>query len=126
MSLFDWLRGRNDHHDLDTPSAVQPPSLLPGPGRTNVSPLAFGIENAIDLMRSLPFDENPELVLRVLRKTLRSTGVSVEQIIEAAKAREHALSSDASEQQAAIAQLEQQIVTRRAAIERLGTAHHET
>jgi hypothetical protein len=126
MSLFDWLRGKRDYQDLEASSAAQQPSLQPGQVRMSAPPSGYGIENAIELMRSLPFDENPELVLRVLRKTLRSTGVSVEQIVEAAKAREHALSSDATEQHAAIEQLEQQIVLRRATIERLGATHHET
>lgn len=131
MSLFDWLTGKREAVDFDAPSAAPAqapaPSLLPPHmGTMNAAPPGYSIENAIDLMRSLPFDENPELVLRVLRKTLRSTGVSVEQIIEGAKAREQAVTAEGAAQQAAIEQLEQQIVARRAEIERLAATLNET
>ena len=125
MSLFDWLRGKQQGGDFDAPAIAPAPSLLP-PAVMSPPPPAYSIENAIDLMRSLPFDENPELVLRVLRKTLRSTGVSVEQIIEAAKSREQALTVEGSAQVAAIEQLEQQIVARRAEIDRLAATLNET
>ncbi len=121
MSFFDWLQGKNKYSNLDAPS----PSLLAA-HTTSASPPAYGIENAIELMRGLPFDDNPELVLRVLRKTLRSTGVGVEQIVEAAKSREQALTAEGSAQVAAIEQLEQQIAARRAEIERLAATLNET
>jgi translation initiation factor IF-2 len=77
-------------------------------------------------MRALPFDENPELVLRVVRKTLRSTGVSVEEIIAAAQSRESVLSANAEKERAAIQQLEQQIATRRMHIESIESELEET
>ena len=130
MGLFDWLTGKRDYGDLGAaPPQVQAPSLLPpgpAPAPMAAPQPAFGIESAIDLMRGLPFDENPELVLRVLRKTLRSTGVSVEQIIASAIAREEALTAEGSAQVAAIEQLEQQIAARRAEIDRLAAALSET
>ena len=126
MSLFDWLRGKQQGGDFDAPGIAPAPSLLPPAVMSPPPPPAYSIENAIDLMRSLPFDENPELVLRVLRKTLRSTGVSVEQIIDAARSREQALTAEGSAQVAAIEQLEQQIVARRAEIERLAASLNET
>lgn len=128
MSLFDWLRGKQQHQagDFEAPGFAPAPSLLPAPPVMSPTPPAYGIENAIDLMRSLPFDENPELVLRVLRKTLRSTGVSVEQIVQAARSREQALSAEGNAQLQAIEQLEQQIVARRAEIDRLAATLNET
>ena len=126
MSLFDWLRGKPQGGDFEAPGIAPAPSLLPAPMMSPAPPPAYSIENAIDLMRSLPFDENPELVLRVLRKTLRSTGVSVEQIIEAAKSREQALTAEGSAQVAAIEQLELQIATRRSEIDRLAATLNET
>jgi len=41
----------------------------------------FGINAAIQLMRSLPVDQNPELVVTVIKTTLESLRVKVPDII---------------------------------------------
>jgi predicted RNase H-like nuclease (RuvC/YqgF family) len=46
-------------------------------------PAVYGIDRAIELMRSVPADDqNLQLVVQVIRSTLASTNVSVEAIIE--------------------------------------------
>jgi hypothetical protein len=77
-------------------------------------------------MRALPVGDNPELVLRVVRKTLRSFGVSVEDIIGAAKDRETKLSATLAQDRASIEQLERHIAGRRANIERTSEQLSET
>jgi len=48
----------------------------------------FGIERAMQLMRSLPTEQNPELVAMVITTTLESLDMNVQDIIEDAKSRQ--------------------------------------
>src|SRR5687767_11439442 len=92
MSFWDWLFGKAKTDDVVMPQAPSrvapprvptpnvppaPPSSVPSleapqmtsirmPMPSTVRPV-FSIQTAIELMRSLPIDENPDLVLRVLR-----------------------------------------------------------
>ena len=66
--------------------------LEPGAG----SP-AYGIQDAIKLMRSLPVDENTDLVVRVVKSTLESMNVSVADIVEDANRQEATLTSQMEE-----------------------------
>ena len=51
-------------------------------------PLRFGIDRAIQLMRNLPTEQNPELVAMVITTTLASLEMNVSEIIEDARARQ--------------------------------------
>ena len=51
-------------------------------------PKRFGIDRAIQLMRSLPTEQNPELVAMVITSTLESVDMHVTEIIEDARARQ--------------------------------------
>jgi len=138
MGLLDWLWGTNPNGSgagssiQARPSVPAPPLNAPGgasvaPAAPSVAPsAAYGIESAIDLMRTLPFDENPDLVLRVVRKTLRSIGVSVEDIIDSASLRETALMADAAKHRGVIEQLEQEIAARRTSIDHIERELAET
>lgn len=124
----------------NTPSTPNAPPAAPSsvpsleaPQMTNIRmPMpstvrpVFSIQTAIELMRSLPIDENPDLVLRVLRKTLKSTGVEVEEVIKSARSQEEAILGGVATDRAAIELLEQQIVVRKANITRLETELEET
>jgi predicted nucleic acid-binding Zn-ribbon protein len=48
----------------------------------------YGIDRAIQLMRSLPTDQNPELVAMVITSTLESLDMKVSEIIEDARSRQ--------------------------------------
>jgi len=80
--------GLPDTTSNGTSGTVAPPelpSIALGPG---VPPQKrFGIDRAIQLMRSLPTEQNPELVAMVIAGTLESLDMSVADIIEDAKAR---------------------------------------
>lgn len=144
MGLLDWLWGTNVNgsgagSSIQAGPSAPPQALNVGNGASAAAPAAsgaaapstgpsaaYGIESAIDLMRTLPFDENPDLVLRVVRKTLRSIGVSVEDIIDSASLRETALMADAAKHRGVIEQLEQEIAARRTSIEHIERELAET
>ena len=48
----------------------------------------YGIDRAIQLMRSLPTEQNPELVAMVITSTLESLEMNVAEIIDDAKSRQ--------------------------------------
>ena len=61
------------------------------------SALRYGIDEAIKLMRTLPVEENVELVVRVIKTTLESLRVRVGDIIDDASRRQDALRKKNSE-----------------------------
>ena len=79
---------------LDTKNGAPPGTTtahtMPAPtaGAAGATPpRRFGIDRAIQLMRSLPTDQNPELVATVIAGTLAAADVNVSDIIEDADAR---------------------------------------
>jgi len=58
------------------------------PAATTTPPVRFGIERAIQLMRALPTEQNPELVAMVITSTLESLEMNVSEIIEDARSRQ--------------------------------------
>jgi len=58
------------------------------PAPTTPPPKRFGIDRAIQLMRSLPTQQNPELVAMVITTTLASVDMNVAEIIEDARMRQ--------------------------------------
>jgi hypothetical protein len=80
---------------------------------------AFGIEDAIRLMRSLPADPNMDLVVRVVRVTLSAVNVSVDDIMQDAERKEKKVRESVATLENDVADLEKQLQDKRAAI----TAH---
>jgi hypothetical protein len=76
--------GRFDTRKPEPPGATAPqatsPSGMRGGGTTPQK--RYGIERAIQLMRSLPMDQNPALVATVITSTLTSLDMKVSDIIE--------------------------------------------
>ena len=66
------------------------PAPLPLKGGQPIAahPLKYGIAETIQLMRSLPAEQNGELVVRVVRATLASLNVRLPEIIEDASRKE--------------------------------------
>ena len=58
------------------------------PAATSTPPKRYGIDRAIQLMRALPTEQNPELVAMVITTTLASVDMNVSEIIEDAKTRQ--------------------------------------
>jgi hypothetical protein len=131
MRFWEWLFGSIKQFP---PAEVGPVARAPEPAPAPPPPPEppppppapqFGIEQAMALMRALPLDEDPDLVLKVVRKTLRSTGISVEELVASTRKREIDLSDGITSDHDAIAQLERDIVARRAHIEELVAQREE-
>jgi len=74
---------------------------------------AYGIADAILLMRSLPVDQNVDLVVQVIRATLASMNVKVGDIIEDAVRKEKATEAGISALHGKVAELERELEARR-------------
>jgi hypothetical protein len=90
-----------ENEDLE-PEAIETPSVVPIEHR-------FGIEDAIQLMRSLPTDPNSALVVRVVRVTLGAVNVSVEEIVADATRKEARIKEDIAALEGKIVELEGQL-----------------
>ena len=88
--------------------------------------MVFGIDNAIALMRSVPMDQNADLVIKVVRATLESLNVRVSDIVRDAEKRQGELEGRISVLKGEIGTLEKQMELRVAEIVRLEAAHSET
>jgi hypothetical protein len=86
----------------------------------------YGIEQAIQLMRALPVDQNPALVVAVIKTTLESLKVKVSDIISDADRKQKDLEERVANLKRAIADFEKEIETRREEIGRLEADHKET
>jgi hypothetical protein len=104
-------------------------SAQPRPGNdvgANGSAGGYGIAQAIGLMRSLPVDQNVELVVRVVRNTLESMNVQLPAIIDDALAKEAGLQDRIETLDGEIEALAEQIDLRRHEIVRLQAELKET
>jgi hypothetical protein len=86
----------------------------------------YGIDQAIQLMRALPVDQNPELVVAVIKTTLESLKVKVSDIIVDAEKKTKDLEERTANLRRAIADFEKEIETRKEEIARLEADHKET
>jgi hypothetical protein len=86
----------------------------------------YGIEQAIQLMRALPMDQNPALVVAVIKTTLESLKVKVSDIITDAARKQKDLEERVANLKRAIADFEKEIETRTEEIARLEADHKET
>jgi uncharacterized protein YoxC len=78
----------------------------PAPARPS-----YGIEQAVRLMKSLPRDNN-EVVVMVVKKTLESTDIQVQDIIEDATAKEERLRTQQKQLEAEIKRFQEEISQR--------------
>jgi hypothetical protein len=82
-----------------------------GPG--SGSPSAYGIDEAIALMRSLPTDQNMDLVVRVVKVTLGSLAVRFDDIIADATRKQQVIQENISTLHVHVSDLEKQLDARR-------------
>jgi hypothetical protein len=89
-------------------------------------PVRYGIAETIQLMRSLPADQNGELVVRVVRATLASLNVRLPEIIEDASRKEKFVRERIADFHAKNAELEKQLEAHRQEIALLEADLKET
>lgn len=120
----------------DVPQSAPVAKAMPAGGSTKVQVApqeddvrpAYGIENAIQLMRALPpsNDQNGELVVLVIKGTLESLKVKVSDIIEDASKKQKDLESRIGNLKQAISDFEKEIQQRKDEIAKLEADHAET
>ena len=81
--------------------------------------MRYGIDDAIKLMRTLPVEENENLVVRVMKTTLESLKVRIGDIIDDAMKRQDVLGKKVADYKAQITSFEREIEARRHEINRL-------
>ena len=124
MGIFKKSKDDSDFEiEMDEPGPLEtsaPSAALPQAASTASSPRAsikqsYGIEDAIALMRKLP-NVNSEITITVVKKTLESANIKVEEIISDAERKESQiesrtdqLSKEISELQSRIAHLNEEI-----------------
>jgi hypothetical protein len=144
MGLFDKRDKRRGEDDFDSPveqidlsappvvsgvvnsAPPEPEQLATGTHEVPTVPAAhYGIEQAIQLMRTLPSD-NVELVVQVVKHTLESTNIRIRAIIDDASRRQGDIESRIKILKGEIGEFEAEIAVRREEIRQLETDHKET
>ena len=72
-----------------------------------------GIDDAMRLMRSLPLEQNLDLVVRVVRVTLSSVNVRIEDIVEDATRRQKDIQDNIASLHEKVAELQEELEARR-------------
>jgi hypothetical protein len=105
------------------PPAIQPPlPPVQQPARAAEEPIArrpYGVAELITLMKTIPIDHQPDLVLQVIRTTLESVGVRISDIMDDASRHETNVKDRISSLEGEIDGLVQQIDRRRDLITQL-------
>jgi len=127
-----------DEEDASASVAAKAPATSPAPAIAPRAPAAaaparptrapvstYGIDDAIQLMRTLP-QENVELVVRVVKHTLESTRIDIGAIIDDASQKQQRIEGRVQVLKDAIADLEKEIQVRKKEIDELETDHRET
>ncbi len=100
------------------PSAVAAPRPAPAPPQpASPDSDSYGIDKAIELMRTLP-SENIQLVVQVVKFSLESVGIKLPVIIDDAIRRQKDLRGRVDVLKSEITELEQEIAQRRAEIDK--------
>ena len=71
--------------------------------------MRYGIDDAIKLMRTLPVEENENLVVRVMKTTLESLKVRIGDIVDDAMKRQDVLGKKVGDYKAQIASFERDL-----------------
>lgn len=111
------------------PSPAQPPPVPdPKPQQPDAAPSSrYGIEDVIAVLRGLPLEgENASLVVRVLKRTLESTSISVSTIIDDATRKQSKIRARIDELQRTCNELEREIRERESEIDSLQKSFEET
>lgn len=116
MSIFSKLT--SSASKAETPPAPAPQAAPAAKSTAPAPPAApaYGIDDALRLVRSLPFDSNPELVAFVMKNTLESLKIDVEQLVDDAAARQDAIRAKNAALHTEIIQLEALLAEKRLSV----------
>jgi hypothetical protein len=97
------------------PGSVEPrrPGERPSSPTAGMPTAAYGIEHVVQLMRTLPLDQNSELVAEVVRRTLESANVSIDAILADARHKEEEIHSRIDALTQAVEEMQREIAARR-------------
>jgi hypothetical protein len=124
MSFFGGNSKKIEDRQAQAPQhARREETVLEPPQETRPT---YGIRNAILLMRTVPIDQNAELVVAVIKTTLESLKVKVTDIIEDASRRQHEIETRIADLRQQIVEYEREILARKDEIGRLEADHAET
>ncbi len=121
MAMF----AKKENWEQKVAAEVGGPGPAPLPAKPG-QPLKYGISETIQLMRSLPADQNVELVVRVVRATLASLNVRLPEIIDDATRKEKFVRERIADFHAKNAELEKQLEAHRQEIASLEADLKET
>ena len=113
--------GKKAEHKAD-PRAAEPEA----PSAALPARPKYGIDDTIQLMRTLPLNQNTELILLVIRNTLHSMNVNLKEVIDDGAAKQERLRNDVSTLKNTIADLEAEIAIRKQEVGTLETDLAET
>lgn len=119
---FGLSRPELPDHSMDSEEPVEPEVIDVTPPKKRKG---YGIQDAILLMRTLPLDDNPHLVMTVIKNTLESAQVLVTDIIEDGIERLRSIEHRVATLRDEIVDLEAKIADRRAEIAQLEEDHAE-
>jgi cobalamin biosynthesis protein CobT len=125
MAMF----AKKENWEQKVAAEVGGPAPAPGAKGTTTTAAAslkYGIAETIQLMRTLPGDQNGELVVRVVRATLASLDVRLPDIIEDASRKQTAVRERIADFHAKNAELEKQLEAHRKEIATLEADLKET
>ncbi len=71
--------------------------------------MAYTIEQALQLMKGLPVDMNQELVIQVMKASLESAGVSIQDLVGSAAHRQEEITAEIMKLQSEISALHEAI-----------------
>ena len=140
MGLFDRRDEKKKSDAFDSPVETidlnaPPEDPQPAASRPEAAPAAvedgdsyaadYGIEQAIQLMRTLPQD-NVELVVQVVKSTLESTQIKIARIIDDATTKQQDVEGRIKVLKNEIADLENEIASRKSEIGTLEADYEET
>jgi len=121
MSIFAKKQDFDHKGTNDVAAAPAPNTTTTTAGRKD-----YGIAEAIQLMRGLPVDQNPDLVVRVVRATLASLNVKLGDIIEDASKKQKNTQERIASEHGKVAELEKQLADHRKEIASLEADLKET
>ncbi|MEJ2744048.1 MAG: hypothetical protein P8176_16645, partial [Gammaproteobacteria bacterium] len=120
------LSTNHSHNAQQTPNMTTPAKTTVSPNTANSNRMKYGIGEAIKLLRQLPETGDVTVLMTIVKRTLETTGINVQDIIRDAQIKKRDIQSRVHQLEGEIRKLETQVRTRNAEIETLNSEFAET